>query len=224
MSMESPTGEDVEALPAVQPPETSLDEKSLEEVQLEVYTTPQGPIASRLARIVCLLATGAPSVERIAEHTVEDSQQWKEFKKSLFDRIANVNVVSSLILATTAAFITTSPPTQIGRWDHPMPYVTLLAAFCLGYIGAGSGVFLLFVLADVQGGSLRDLMKSPRKFWLAMLLLATPVLFVGMAGGTALIALMGAIWLGESIAAKVVLTTTVVLTASVVSSFVLVVS
>jgi len=104
-----------------------------------------------------------------------------------------------------------------------MPYVTLLAAFCLGYIGAGSGVFILFVLADVQGGSLKELMKTPWKFWLAMLLLATPVLFVGMAGGTALIALTGAIWLGNSIAAKVVLTSTLSLTVTVVSSFLIVV-
>ncbi|TFK47452.1 hypothetical protein OE88DRAFT_1666249 [Heliocybe sulcata] len=221
---------DVEALPPtvlVVTSEAEAEVKSASEHHSDEESpdlTPAGPITKRLATVLCLLAMGAPSVERIAEHAGADEDSWREFKKTLFDRIANVNVVSSLILATTAAFLTTDPPTQFARWDRQMPYVTLLAAFCLGYIGAGSGVFLLFVLADVQGTSLKDLMRTPWKFWLAMLLLAMPVLFVGMAGGTAIIALTGAIWLGDSVAAKVVLTTTLSLTVSVVSSFLIVVS
>ena len=113
----------------------------------------------------------------LASRPGADGAEWRDFMQGLFNRAANVNVVSSLILAyvvmfqtpsplyynlltpqllhstttsTTAAFITTDPPTSIAVWTAPMPYVTLMAAFCLGFLSVGCGTFLLFVLSDAQ--------------------------------------------------------------------------
>ncbi|KAF9219845.1 hypothetical protein BS17DRAFT_369295 [Gyrodon lividus] len=120
---------------------------------------------------------------------------------------------------TTAAFLTTQPATSIANWLRPMPYVTLLAAFCLAFLGVGCGTFLLFVLMDAQAESLRQLSHRPVKFTLALTLLALPTLFVGAAGATGIVALAGAVWCGDNAVAKAGLTLTVVLTAAIVGGF-----
>ncbi|KDQ51842.1 hypothetical protein JAAARDRAFT_198718 [Jaapia argillacea MUCL 33604] len=185
-----------------------------------VVRLPQGKLIRRFCRVACLLGMGTSSMDRLKEITAEGNEaHWKEFKDAMFNRVANVNVVSSLILATTAAFLTTTPPSPIAPWLNPMPYVTLLAAFCLGFVGVGCGTFLLFVLSDSRASSFRELAQTPWKFWAAMWLLASPSLFVGAAGCSGIVALCGAVWFGDSTFAKAGLTITCTLTGLTVFTF-----
>lgn len=48
--------------------------------------------------MLVLLGMGVESLERLTDIT-EDETEWRRFKEALSSRVANVNVVSTLILA-----------------------------------------------------------------------------------------------------------------------------
>ncbi|KAG6855911.1 hypothetical protein H0H87_009477 [Tephrocybe sp. NHM501043] len=186
---------------------------------------PKRRITQILASIVCLLAMGTTSLDRVIEITGADREEdFQKFKEALFARVSNVNVVSGLILATTAAFLTTDPPTQGVNWNKNVPYNFILAAFCIAFLGAGSGTFLLFVLSDVQSVAFRNLMQKPWHFWCALYLIGSPSLYVGTSGGTAIIGLCFAAWEGTNLVAKLGAAATLGMTALTVGTFFFVVS
>ncbi|KAH7927032.1 hypothetical protein BV22DRAFT_1193926 [Leucogyrophana mollusca] len=209
----------VVAVPVDTKPEISLPRANTQVPPL--LFSPPTLLGRRIRHVLFLLALGISSTNRLREITApENESQWQDFKSALFSRVGNINVVASLILATTAAFLTTEPGTSIANWLQPMPYVTILAAFCLAFLAVGCGTFLLFVLMDVQANSLRELSHRPWKFTLALTLLALPTLFVGAAGAAGIVGLCGAVWCGDNAVAKAGLTLTVALTAGIVLGFV----
>ncbi|KAK7692121.1 hypothetical protein QCA50_003740 [Cerrena zonata] len=210
----------------VQSPQSKADAER-EEKERWAYRIgfPRWVILRKAAKILCLLGLGTPNVDRIlhmadlASRPGADGAEWRDFMQGLFNRAANVNVVSSLILATTAAFLTTDPPTSIAIWTHPMPYVTLMAAFCLGFLSVGCGTFLLFVLSDAQAAAFKDLAHRPWRFWSAICLLGAPTIFVGMAGLSGILALCFSVWHGDNLFAKMGLTLTITVTFTVIGFF-----
>ncbi|KAG6864091.1 hypothetical protein C0991_012567, partial [Blastosporella zonata] len=61
---------------------------------------PKRRIAQILVSIVCLLAMGTTSLDRVIEITGAGREEdFQKFKETLFARVSNVNVVSGLILA-----------------------------------------------------------------------------------------------------------------------------
>ncbi|KAI0929253.1 hypothetical protein AcW2_004999 [Taiwanofungus camphoratus] len=158
----------------------------------------------RIRHVLFLLSLGISSTNRLQEITAPGREaDWKDFMTALLTRVGNINVVSSLILATDAAFLTTSPSTSIADWLQPMPYVILLATFCLAFLAVGCGTFLQFVLMDAQAKSLRELSHHPRA-----------------AGAGGIVALCGAVWYGDNAFAKAGLTLTVAGTVGAVLGFV----
>ncbi|KAG6820188.1 hypothetical protein H0H93_004181 [Arthromyces matolae] len=186
---------------------------------------PKRRISKVLASIICLLAMGTTSLDRVIEITGAGREvDFQKFKETLFARVSNVNVVSGLILATTAAFLSTNPPTEILDWNREVPYDLLLAAFCIAFLGAGSGIFLLFALSDVQSVAFRNLMHKPWRFWCALYLIGSPSLYVGTSGAVAITGLGWAAWEGTSWVAKAGVAATLGLTAFTMGTFFFVVS
>lgn len=167
-----------------------------------------------------MLSLGISSRERISQITEPTAhEEWRRFKENIFTRVTNVNVVASLVLAIAAAFLTTTPSTSMVNWLHPMPYITLLAAFCLGFCSIGSGVFLLLTLMDLRPESLRKISVENGKFGLGLVLLALPTLFLGASGASGIVALCGAVYFGDSTIAKVGLFSTCGVTTLIITGF-----
>ncbi|KIJ05673.1 hypothetical protein PAXINDRAFT_103680 [Paxillus involutus ATCC 200175] len=146
----------------------------------------------RVLNVLFLFAIGVPTTQRLREITAaKNEDQWQDFKSTLLFRLGNVNVVGSLILASTAAFLTTQPGTSMADWSRPLPYLTLIAAVCLAGNGVGCGTFLLLILTDAQAESLRQLSHHPRELTLALTLIALPTILIGTAGIAIAIALLG---------------------------------
>ncbi|KAF8836153.1 hypothetical protein BDN67DRAFT_1014919 [Paxillus ammoniavirescens] len=157
-----------------------------------------------ILNVVFLLAIGVPTVQRMREITApENAAQWQNFKSAQLSRLGNLNVVGSLILATTAAFLTTQPTTPIVNWTRQVPYLMFIAAVCLAGNGVGCGTFLLLILMDAQAESLRQLLDHPVEFMLVLTLLACPTLLILGAGSMVSIGLMIAVLCGNNIHAKV---------------------
>ncbi|KAL0949767.1 hypothetical protein HGRIS_009806 [Hohenbuehelia grisea] len=158
------------------------------------------------------MVLGVPTLEQIYELTSPGNEDgWNKYQTTLSSRLANVTVVSSLVLATTSAFLTTEPPTTIVNWLHPMPYVTLIAAFCAGFLSVGSGIFLYFVIVNTKPTRLRRLLFHPVRLTMGMVLMATPTLFLAASGGSVMVSMCGAVWLGDNIVAKIGLVATFVI-------------
>ncbi|KIK81904.1 hypothetical protein PAXRUDRAFT_806146 [Paxillus rubicundulus Ve08.2h10] len=166
----------------------------------------------RILNVLFLFAIGVPTIRRMREITSpENAAQWQDFKSAQLSRLGNLNVIGSLILATTAAFLTTQPTTPMINWLEPVPYLTLIAAVCLAGNGVGCGTFLLLILMDAQAQFLRQLFDHPVEFMLVLTLLACPTLLIAGAGLMVSIALMSAVLYGNNIHAKVEVAVTIVL-------------
>ncbi|KAF8836155.1 hypothetical protein BDN67DRAFT_1014920 [Paxillus ammoniavirescens] len=160
----------------------------------------------RVLNVLFLFAIGVPTTQRLREITaVKNEAQWQDFKSTLLFRLGNVNVVGSLILASTAAFLTTQPGTSMADWSRPLPYLTLIAAVCLAGNGVGCGTFLLLILTDAQAESFRQLSHHPRELTLALTLIAFPTILIGAAGVAIAIALENIVLFGSCINQQIVI-------------------
>ncbi|KAF7340254.1 hypothetical protein MVEN_01944100 [Mycena venus] len=86
--------------------------------------------------LTCFVAYGHPDIEvlwaalRLEEEG--DESVWKDFIRIISDRLNNVLVVSSLLLATASVFITTVPPIPgIINYTLRGPYISIVSAFGL---------------------------------------------------------------------------------------------
>ncbi|KDQ51841.1 hypothetical protein JAAARDRAFT_210820 [Jaapia argillacea MUCL 33604] len=185
---------------------------------------PQAEGFKRFARIIVLLGTGTSSMDQLKEIAAEGNEErWKEFKLSMFNRVANVNVVSGLVTGTTVAMLSNAPPSPIARWTHTVAYSMMEVALYSVMISIGCGTFLLFVLTDSRSSSFRGLARSPWRFWPAMWLLASPAMFSGLSASASILAMCEAVWSGNNTFAKVMLTITSVVTGLMISIFIVIV-
>ncbi|KAF8836149.1 hypothetical protein BDN67DRAFT_974544 [Paxillus ammoniavirescens] len=169
----------------------------------------------RLLRAVLILFAFGVSAQRLAviigPGGRNDEKKWQDFKSALLGRIQNVNVVSALVLSTTAAFLTTAPGSAMANWLQPLSYLVLLGAICMAFLATACGTFLLLALVDFQAESLRQLFDRPVKFTSVLLMLALPIVLTGLAGSAVVLALMIAVWYGDNAVAKAGLTATGIL-------------
>lgn len=189
----------------------------------------KGTIGDRMSRLAWkawnlvwhsffLLFLGVVSTDRLRE-VVEEYEKWRRFKKSLFERYANINIIASLLMTTTAVFLTTQPTNSIADWSAPLPYKALGATFGLAFLSVASGTFILFVGTDLQASVVEDMLAQPYKFAPALLLLALPNLFVAAAAIAGVTATCIAVWNGDSPPAQIVLSFVVVVLFVMVSAF-----
>ncbi|KAI6008640.1 hypothetical protein EDC04DRAFT_2775572 [Pisolithus marmoratus] len=104
-------------------------------------------IMQRLRRGGSLLFFGTPSLDSLLQNLeTSDSSQWSQFKGRLTDRTTNINTVGALYVAALASFLTSSPPTNVGKWDHDVPYLFSVACYVMSALAVVSGLCLLMFL------------------------------------------------------------------------------
>ncbi|KAI5994751.1 hypothetical protein EDD15DRAFT_758488 [Pisolithus albus] len=139
---------------------------------------------TRFLRTVFLIFLGVPSFEelgQVADEDNEDLPKWSDIKRDLIDRTNNVNVVAALVVATASVFLSAPFPTSTSRWDSVFPYFCMLFGFGAGMLTIVSGFAQMVVLA------------------LPLPLLILAALSVG-------VGFMAAVWFGDVLWIKVLLT------------------
>ncbi|KAI6149901.1 hypothetical protein BKA82DRAFT_997773 [Pisolithus tinctorius] len=160
-----------------------------------------------LPRLVCLILFGTPSLEGLLRIILANDNRWETQRQLMVDRTTNINTISALILPTTAAFLTTSGPTDITNWSHTLPYVCLLTGSAFTTLSLVSGLGVLAFLNTLQARTVREMLQNKRKFFGRITLLMMPFLCLFMSGLVLVIGSVSAVWFGNSTWAKTVVTT-----------------
>ncbi|KAI6156780.1 hypothetical protein BKA82DRAFT_28049 [Pisolithus tinctorius] len=113
---------------------------------------------------IFLILPGMPSLENLYPIS-ENERQWSELRARLTDRTTNINVIATLTVVSTAAFLATPPPTHFAKWHREFPHlcvgvasgsVMLAVMSCLGLhifsndmrpVGCAVFAFILFVIS-----------------------------------------------------------------------------
>ncbi|GJJ12774.1 hypothetical protein Clacol_007019 [Clathrus columnatus] len=112
----------------------------------EAYHPVFGPLPLMLYRALCLVSVCKLTLDH-HWHAKCDEEIFQREKDQLIGQINNGNIVCGLILATTAAFITTSPPvSSIMNYTTLPAYVFLLLSFAqaIGSIVTGTAVIAVY--------------------------------------------------------------------------------
>ncbi|KIJ10312.1 hypothetical protein PAXINDRAFT_182050 [Paxillus involutus ATCC 200175] len=163
---------------------------------------------------ILVFTVGVPTKARL-KYIAGDPKRWEDFKAIQSVRLANVNVVGTLILTATAAFLTTQPATSMVNWLVQTTYLALLAAVCLAGTAVGCGTFLLLMLIDARAETYRELCDGDNRvqrvqLMLVVALAACPSLLMFAAGFMIAVALASAVWFGNNTLAKLELAFTAV--------------
>ncbi|KAI6041888.1 Sec1-like protein [Pisolithus marmoratus] len=156
-------------------------------------------ISTRIRNLTFLLLLGTPSLERLLEIIEQkDETQWRELKGLLVDRTSNINVIASLTLGTSAAFLTTSGPTDIANWSHPFPYLCLLACSVFATLSVLSGFGLLAFINTLRPSTVKEMQSNNFKFAVTITLLTMPFVCLFASGLASVTGSLAAVWYGNS--------------------------
>ncbi|TFK58735.1 hypothetical protein BDN72DRAFT_966267 [Pluteus cervinus] len=102
-------------------------------------------LESLLFQVLCVVAFGKAELISIWAD-INDPEQLKVVKEQLSDHVTNTNIMSGLLLATAAVFLTTGTPREdMLSFDNSAPYACLLFAFgmAMGSILGGCALQLV---------------------------------------------------------------------------------
>lgn len=189
------------------------------------FVTPKSRVGRVIVKGLLLLSLHMYDTHRLRELVDENrSDEWKEFKSSFFTRIGNLTLVSSMVLATTASFLTTTPTSTVADWSHPWPYASIGLAFLLTYMSVSSGVFVMFFGMDFRPRDVRELSRDPTKFAFGLILIFLPSFFLYGAALAGVVSICGAVYHGSNRFAQVGLVFVAVIAAGLVVMLVISVS
>ncbi|KAI6096636.1 hypothetical protein F5141DRAFT_568653 [Pisolithus sp. B1] len=164
-------------------------------------------IKGRLRASVCLVLLGAPSFEKLQEIIKKDKAAWSKIKKVLTDRTNNVNVVAALVVASSASFVTTTASTpHISQWNPEFPYFCMLGGFGCAMLAIVSGFAQVIFLSMIGPRDIEMAQKSRLKRVCLFMLLILPLLFLLVAASSVGLAFTAALWFGDVLWIKVLLT------------------
>ncbi|KAJ7840062.1 hypothetical protein B0H14DRAFT_2785879, partial [Mycena olivaceomarginata] len=128
-----------------------------------------------------------------------DDSVWVEGTRQLCDRLNNFLLVGSLLMATSAAFITTAPPKpEMLDYNIRGPYICMLCA-CGLFIGSIVVTAVAFLVLSKAGPiwSERVLYSTRFHVYSTLIMLSYPLVSIG--SGTALlgVGILGAMWGAE---------------------------
>ncbi|KAI6040513.1 hypothetical protein EDC04DRAFT_2894045 [Pisolithus marmoratus] len=134
--------------------------------------------------------------------------EWSELRQRLNNRAENINVVGALAVATAAVFLTTDAPDGVLliNWNRELPYFCLAACAGCGMLAVMSGLGVLVFLDGTDHGSITKALKNTFRFAAIFTLLAMPFIFLSAASLCAGIAWMGAVWFGDTLWIKLIVT------------------
>ncbi|KAI6133961.1 hypothetical protein EV401DRAFT_1910781 [Pisolithus croceorrhizus] len=163
----------------------------------------------RLVASIFLVFLGALSLEEL-QHIAEkvDKTEWNELKKVLTDRTNNINVVAALVVASSAVFLSTPAPTgRLSWWNVKFPYFCMQLGFGCAMLAVVSGyseVVFLSMMGPTDIQRARDRLLT-RIFLLMLMIL--PLAFLIVAALAVGVGFVGAIWAGQELWIKVLMTT-----------------
>ncbi|KAI6040502.1 hypothetical protein EDC04DRAFT_2894031 [Pisolithus marmoratus] len=117
----------------------------------------------RLQQSVLLILLGAPSLEILHQISVDKKDKWTELKQVLTDRTTNINVVSALLVASCASYITTPPPTDISSWHPQFPYVCMLGSYGCAMLSIVFGFIQILYVSIMGPGDIKAAQTSTFK-------------------------------------------------------------
>ncbi|KZV67452.1 hypothetical protein PENSPDRAFT_688076 [Peniophora sp. CONT] len=156
------------------------------------------PILRATFLAFCLIAYGQPNLET-QWRIMHNSRSFEEEKDRLTKNVGTVNIVATLLLATTATFITTVPP-QAGIIDYNRrgPYICLLASFGLLLFGIIVGSAAQFFISSCTQDLVRDTLMSTRfRIWVIMSSLVYPFVAIGAAASANILGLLITAWASQ---------------------------
>ncbi|KZV62573.1 hypothetical protein PENSPDRAFT_642045 [Peniophora sp. CONT] len=151
------------------------------------------PILRVTFTVFSIIAFGQPTLET-QWRIINDAGVFTQEKERLSKMVGTVNVVvfhfqATLLLATTAAFITTDPPEAgILNYTRRGPYICLIASFFLFLGGIIVGCAVQFALTSCTSEWIRDTLMGTRfRVWTMMLLLGYPFMAIAVAASVNII-------------------------------------
>ncbi|GJE84090.1 hypothetical protein PsYK624_001650 [Phanerochaete sordida] len=143
-------------------------------------------------KLLCLASLGHASMESYWKVCREDERTWLESTDRLMDRLNAIVLVAGLVLSSTAAFVTTAPPTD-GDFNYNVyaAYILLLISFLssLGTLMVGAGI--AFVLAKCDRDWFVDThLGSQSRILCTMYIIAYPFCSMSFSGTMAALGLL----------------------------------
>ncbi|KAF9458507.1 hypothetical protein BDZ94DRAFT_1325446 [Collybia nuda] len=135
-------------------------------------------------RILCLLSIGHRSLRHTYPHITCGQQLWDESRALLQNRVENTTVVCGLLLATTAVFLTTLPPSQ-PTLDYLVvgPYICILLSFGLALGGLIMGSAIIFVTSTCNvEWFINKWTRSRSRLYCILFLVSYPHISVAISG------------------------------------------
>ncbi|KAI5987181.1 hypothetical protein EDD15DRAFT_1501645 [Pisolithus albus] len=161
----------------------------------------------RLRASFCLVLLGAPSLERLQDIVEKDKAAWSEIKQVLTDRTNNINVVAALVVASSASYVTTVASTpHISQWNIVFPYFCVLGGFGCAMLAIVSGFAQTIFLSMMGVRDIEMAQRSRLKRICLFTLLILPLSFLLVAASALGIAFTAALWFGDVLWIKVLLT------------------
>ncbi|KAI0032638.1 hypothetical protein K488DRAFT_85680 [Vararia minispora EC-137] len=143
-------------------------------------------IIEKTFAFLCLVAYGEKDLHDIWEVAHRDTcsrTEWLEQIKPLTDRLATICILAGLLVSTTAAFITTTPPVP-SMFDYTVEgiYGCLLCSFAIILGGLAVGTIILFIMTKCDQDWFRQMHLSSRSRIICLtVILAYPFISI-MAG------------------------------------------
>ncbi|KAJ7441401.1 hypothetical protein B0H11DRAFT_2096346 [Mycena galericulata] len=158
--------------------------------------------------VLCMASFGhaglAPVWASIKLEEEGDDSVWVEETRQHCDRLNNLLIVGSLLLATSAAFITTVPPRPLMA-DYTLqgPYILMLSAtgMLVGGIIVTAVSFLVLTKARPNWAE-RVLYGSRFHVWSTLILGSYPIVSIGAATILLASGILSAMWAAEDLALK----------------------
>ncbi|KAF7294057.1 hypothetical protein MKEN_01452100 [Mycena kentingensis (nom. inval.)] len=150
-----------------------------------------------------LTSLGHPDLEhmwaaiKLAE--TGDAELWTIGVVQMCDRMGNILLVAGLLLATSAVFITTSPPrAALVNYTLRGPYICILNSFgfLLGGIIVAAVCYLLISKANPD--YVQEVMfRNRRQVWFTLVMMSYPFFSIGLATLFLAIGILAAAWAAE---------------------------
>ncbi|KAI6156753.1 hypothetical protein BKA82DRAFT_319809 [Pisolithus tinctorius] len=174
------------------------------------------------AEVAFPILIGVPSLDHLVLIS-HDEEKFSKVIERLTARMANITVVATLAVSATVGFLTTTPPTPYAAWDKEFPYIFIAGACGSAILSAASGLGLIMYLGVVTPESVQGLKNGGIEFWVTLVLMMVPTLFLFITAGAGFLAWLGAVWCGNKLWMKLLVTAlTLVCSALIVMLFLII--
>ncbi|KAA1477604.1 hypothetical protein DENSPDRAFT_615588 [Dentipellis sp. KUC8613] len=157
---------------------------------------PLDTIIETAFRVLCLVSLGHPNLGDVWDICNSDEETWLRGKDRLWNRVNTITIVAGLLLGSTAAFATTSPPRpDLVDYATLGSYRCILASFGLTLGGLIAGSTILFVMTKCHANWFRDtLMGSRSRVCCTLVIIGYPFIVIGIATAILAFGLLAAAW------------------------------